>query len=43
MPGKPGKPKQVISDWLDVDEPQLWLTIIAVAGWSLALYLYLTR
>ena len=43
MPGKPGKPRHVVSDWIDVDDPQFGLTIIAVAGWGLAIYLFFFR
>lgn len=41
MAGKAGKPKHVISDWIDVDEPQFWITLIAAVGWGIALYLFL--
>lgn len=37
--GKPGKPKWVVTDWIDIDEPEFVVTVIAVVGWSLALYL----
>ena len=39
--GKPGKPRHVISDWVDIDDPEIALTIIAALGWGLALYLFL--
>lgn len=41
--GKPGKPRQVISDWIDVEDDYFWLTVIAVAGWMLAGWLYFNR
>lgn len=41
--GKPGKPRHVISDWVDIDDPERALTIIAVVGWLLAGWLYFNR
>lgn len=35
--GKPGKPKWIVSDWIDLDDDQTWLTLIAVTGWILLL------
>ena len=43
MAGKAGKPKWVLSDWVDVEPDQFWLTVIAVVGWSLAGYLFFFR
>lgn len=43
MAGKAGKPKWVVSDWVDVEPDQFWLTVIAVAGWGLAGYLFFFR
>ena len=41
--GKPGKPKWIISDWIDLDEREVVVTVIAAIGWTLALYLAFTR
>jgi hypothetical protein len=30
-----GKNKWVVSEWVDLDSDETWLTIIAVAGWIL--------
>ncbi len=35
--GKPGKSKWIISEWIDLDSDDFWLTIIAVVGWGLLL------
>lgn len=36
--GRPGKTKWVVSDWLEeLDGAELWLTVIATAGWVLLL------
>jgi hypothetical protein len=35
--GKPGRAKWIISDWVDLDEPESVITIIAVVGWTLLL------
>ena len=43
MAGKAGKPKWVVSYWIDGEPYQFWLTVSAVAGWSLAGYLYFFR
>ena len=32
--GRPGKSKWIISEWIDLDSDDLWLTIIAVVGWG---------
>ena len=34
--GKPGRGKWIISEWLDADSDDFWLTIIAIAGWFMA-------
>lgn len=35
--GRPGKSKWIISEWIDLDSDDLWLTVIAVVGWGLLL------
>ena len=35
--GKPGKSKWIISEWIDLDHDDFWLTVIAVVGWGLLL------
>lgn len=35
--GKPGKHKWIISEWVDIESDEFWLTIIATAGWLLLL------
>ncbi len=41
--GKPGKNKWVISEWLDIDESDAAITLIAAIGWAIALYLWISR
>ena len=43
MAGKAGKPKWVVSDWVDVEPDQFWLTVIAVTGWAIAGWLFFHR
>lgn len=35
--GQAGKARFVLSEWVDVDDDQFWVTVIAAAGWSLAI------
>ena len=35
--GRPGKSKWIISEWIDLDSDDFWLTIIAIVGWGLLL------
>jgi len=37
--GKPGKAKWILSEWVDVNDDQFWVTLIAAAGWTLAVFL----
>lgn len=41
--GKPGKSKWIVSEWLDIDEGDAVLTIIAAIGWAIALYLWISH
>ena len=34
MAGKAGKPKWVVSDWIDVEPDQFWLTVIAAVSYT---------
>jgi hypothetical protein len=36
--GKPGRSRWIISEWIDLDSDDTWLTIIAVVGWCLFLW-----
>lgn len=40
--GRPGKSKWIISEWIDLESDDVWLTIIAAVGWGLLL-LIITR
>lgn len=35
--GRPGRSRWVISDWVDLEGDEAWLTIVAVVGWVLLL------
>jgi hypothetical protein len=37
--GKVGRSRWIISEWIDIDSEDTWLTIIAVVGWILFLVL----
>lgn len=39
--GKPGRGKWIISEWLDADADDFWLTLIAIAGWLLLIIVVL--
>jgi hypothetical protein len=41
--GKPGRSRWVISEWIDLDRDDAWLTIIAVAGWILLIWSELSK
>lgn len=35
--GKPGRSKWIISEWIDLEGDEFWLTVIAVVGWTVAI------
>ncbi|MCB0041035.1 MAG: hypothetical protein H6639_23800 [Caldilineaceae bacterium] len=39
--GKAGRGKWIISEWLDADSDDFWLTLIAIAGWLLLIIVVL--
>jgi hypothetical protein len=41
--GKPGRHRWIISDWLDTDGDDFWLTIIAVVGWLLLIIIVILQ
>lgn len=40
--GKPGKHKWIISEYIDVDRDDFWLTVIAVTGWIILICLVIS-
>ena len=35
--GKPGRSRWVISEWVDLENDEFWITVIAVVGWGVAI------
>lgn len=41
--GKPGRSKWIISEWIDLDSDDFWLTAIAVTGWIILIAVILRQ